>query len=417
MENGPSRYVVKAARCLHSSWTPAIKPVTIIGLVVCAIGVGFSLDLLVQGTSTPHWSAVDFGHMYAAAEAILRGRQPYRAGYVNLPSLAVIAILFTLAPPGIAYSLFALLTVAAVGISSARLAASLGWSRPTLVAAAVVTSWASAFGLYVGKPEGLLFADAVLVVALARRGSMFWAGVAAGALMTKPTVTWPIPIFLLLAIWSQRGAVDRYARGLVLSTAIFTALGAWLLPSWFHATVSFAGRVGGQQTILSLDGLLRMLPASWHLGVGLLSPGSLALLALGMGLLAWLARAILSAAPSQDRALVLDWAVWLPLAVWLATTPYDHSYDELFVVPLILLVAGTNGERLAESWVALAIVAAAVLPATGTVGLFLPGPSLAPLALAWIVALGFLAFRSKLPRPSLGSTLPSQRRRPAAKGT
>lgn len=397
MTGGPARYLVAAARYLRRGSGTAVAPV--IGCVVGAVGVGFALDVVLQAHSTPNWTPIDFGHTYIASRAIMSGRQPFRAGYIELPSLAVLVVPLTIIPEWGAYWLFTALTAAAVGVASAILAMWMGWSRPWLVALAIVTSWTSVYGMYLGQPEGLLFADAILTIALARRGLLFWAGIAAGALIIKPTVTWPIPLFLLLSFWHQRRALLSYARGLALSVLAFMAPGAWVLPAWFSAAVHFSSGVGRQQTLLSLDGLLRLVPSTWGLGTGILSPGPLVILALGLGLLGWMAKTVLMTAYRPGESPVLDWAIWLPVAVWVAVTPYDHTYDELFVAPLILLVAGTNGIRLSQPHVAASLLAAVVLPATGTVGLFLSGPSLAPLGVAAFVTLGVFAFRANLSPP------------------
>jgi hypothetical protein len=376
-----------------------LPPAGVIGCVVVAVGSGFALDLVVQARSTPNWHPIDFFHTYSAAHAILNGRPPFRAGYIDLPSLAVLLIPLTFVPKWAAYWLFTALTGAAVGVGSALFAARMGWAKPWLVGLAVVSSWTCIYGMYLGQPEGLLFADAVAAVALARRRMLFWAGITAGALLIKPTVTWPIPVFLLLSLWHERQALLTYVRGLALSAVACVALGAWVLPSWFTAAVHFSSGVGTQQTVLSLDGLLRLAPSSWGLGTGILSPGPLVILALGIGLLAWIGKAVLSTAGRDEASLILEWSVWVPVAVWLAVTPYDHTYDELFLVPLIMLVAGPDGVRLSQPQVAVSLLAAAILPATGAVGLFLSGPSLAPLGIAAFVTLGVFGFRAlHLPR-------------------
>ena len=269
MIGGLARAAAARARSLRTANTVGrLPPAGVIGCVVVAVGSGFALDLVVQARSTPNWTPVDFFHTFGAARAILSGSPPFRAGYIDLPSLAVLLIPLTLVPKWAADWLFTALTGAAVWGGSALFAETMGWAKPWIVALAVVSSWTCTYGMFVGQPEGLLFADAVAAIALARRGTLFWAGVAAGALVIKPTLTWPIPVFLLLTVWHERRALLAYVRGLALSAGACVALGAWVLPSWFAAAVHFSRGVGRQQTVLSLDGLLRLAPSSWGIELG-----------------------------------------------------------------------------------------------------------------------------------------------------
>lgn len=270
----------------------------------------------------------------------------------------------------------------------------MGWSQPVLLAVVVTTSWTALFGFYLGKPEALLFAATAGAVLLIWRGAPFWAGTLAGFLIVKPTVTWPVLVFLALALWPERRAVARYLGGLVASTVIFMGLGSWLIPQWLPAVLHYSKQIGSQEAIAGLDGLLHVLPAQWGFGTGLTSPFTWGILAIGLVGLGRLAQRVATPGAWGDSRSRVAWAAALPVAIWLLVTPYAHTYDDVLLIPLLLLVVGADAHQVRRPVVAVAALSLAILPATSGLGIFLQGPSLAPLAAMLLVLLGTLSLRS-----------------------
>jgi len=241
-------------------------------MAVLAVSLGFIGELLLSTPLAPSVGGVDFKHMYVAALAILHGGSPYLGAYVNAPSLAFLAVPLTTLPEPLAYLVFVVASIAAISVLSGLLARGMGWSQPALVAVLVTISWTAVFGFYVGKPEALLFAAAVGAVLLFWRGTFFWAGALVGFLLVKPTVTWPVLVFLPLALWPERRAIARYLGGLLASTVIFLGLGCWLIPQWLSAVFHYSKQIGSQEAIAGISGLLHVFPTQWGFKTGLSSP-------------------------------------------------------------------------------------------------------------------------------------------------
>ena len=360
----------------------------ILAVAVLAGSLGFIGEVLLRTPLTPSVAGVDFDHMYGAARAIVHGGSPYLGVYVNAPSLALLAVPLVTLPEPLAYLVFVVGSIAAISVLSGLLARGMGWSQPAIVAALVTTSWSAVFGFYAGKPEALLFAAAAGAVLLSWRRAFFWAGTLAGFLLVKPTITWPVLVFLALALWPERRAVARYLGGLLVSAVIFVGLGCWLIPEWLSAVLHYSKQIGSQEGVAGLDGLLHVFPAQWGFGTGFASPVTWGILAVGLVGLGWVAQRIATpGAWSGPRARVA-WAAALPLAIWVLVTPYAHTYDDVLLVPLLLLVVGADAHEVRRPVIAAAVLALAILPATGELGTVLEGPSLAPLAAMLLVALG-----------------------------
>jgi len=252
--------------------------------------------------------------------------------------------------------------MAASSVLAGLLARAMGWSHQVLVAVLVTTSWTAVFGCYVGKPEALLFAATAGAVLLIWRGALFWAGLLAGFLIVKPTVTWPVFVFLALALWPERRAVARYLGGLALSAVLFVGLGGWLIPQWLLAVARYSKRVGSQEAIAGLDGLLHVFPAQWGLGIGLSSPFTWGILAIGLVGLGWLAQRVATPDTWRDSRARVAWAAALPVAIWVLVTPYAHTYDDVLLIPLLLLVVGADAHEVRRPVVAAAVLALATVP-------------------------------------------------------
>lgn len=209
-----------------------------------------------------------------------------------------------------------------------------------------------------------------------------------GVLLLKPTVTWPIFVFLAIALWPERRAVARYLGGLAASAVIFIGLGFWDIPRWILAVLHFSKQIGSQQAMAGLDGLLHLAPAQWGLGTGLASPATWGILAIGLVGMGWLARRVANPAVWASPSARVAWAAALPVVIWILVTPYAHTYDDIFLVPLLMLLVGTDGHKARRLVVAAAVLAVAILPALGQIGIAMSGPSLAPLAALLLVILG-----------------------------
>src|ERR1019366_10764005 len=99
------------------------------------------------------------------------------------------------------------------------------------------------------------------------------AGCVLGLILLKPTLLWPVPIFMFLALWPDRARALRFAAGFLLVAAL-SVLASWsLLASWWHQLGVFGGAVGTHQSDLAgLPGLLGAAPQSWGLGTGFPAP-------------------------------------------------------------------------------------------------------------------------------------------------
>ncbi len=351
-------------------------------------------EVLLFTPLTPGVVGWDFNSAYEAARTILHGGNPYLGEYVNAPSLALLAVPLTILPEPLAYLVFVIGSIAAIGVLSGLLARAMGWSQPILVAVLVTTSWTATLSFYLGKPEPLLFAASAGAVLLIWRGALFWAGALVGFLLVKPTVTWPILVFLALALWPERRAVARYLGGLAASTVIFVGLGFWDIPRWISAVLHYSKQIGSQGTMAGLDGLLHVFPAQWGFGTGLSSPFTWGVLAIGLVGLAWVARRVATPGAWSDSRVRVAWAAALPVAIWILVTPYAHTYDDVFLIPLLLLIVGADAHEVRRPVVAVAALALAIFPGMNERGMFLEGgPSLAPLAAMLLVALGVLSMR------------------------
>ncbi len=363
-------------------------------MAVLGVSLGFIGELLLSTPLTRNSVGFDFNHMYEAALAILHGGKPYLGAYVNAPNLAVLAVPLTLLPESLAYLVFVVGSIAAISVLSGLLARAMEWSRPVLVAMLVTTSWTAIFGFYLGKPEALLFAAAAGGVLLIWRGAFFWAGALVGFLLVKPTVTLPVLVFLALALWPERRAIARYLGGLLASTVIFLGLGCWLIPQWLSAVFRYSKQIGSQEAIAGLSGLLHVFPAQWGFRTGLSSPFTWGILAIGLVGLGWVAQRIATPGAWSDSRARVAWAAALPVAMWVLVTPYAHTYDDVLLIPLLLLVVGADAHEVRRPVIAVAVLALAILPATGELGTILEGPSLAPLAAMLLVALGVQSVRA-----------------------
>ncbi|MGB9484109.1 MAG: glycosyltransferase 87 family protein, partial [Candidatus Dormiibacterota bacterium] len=216
------------------------------------------------------------------------------------------------------------------------------------LAAAVVCSWIGLLGLIDGQFDAILFAALAGSMLLAWHERSLAAGLVLGLTLLKPTLLWPVPIFMFLALWPDRRRAVHFAAGFVLVAAGFLlASGTWL-GSWWHQLSVFGGAIGTQQPDLSgLPGLLGAAPHSWRLGTGLSSPTTIGLVVLALASMVVFAVWMMFSPDWRRVSPVgrVTWAVALPVGIWLLAIPYAHPNDDLLLLPLFMLTVGRDARR------------------------------------------------------------------------
>ncbi len=278
--------------------------------------------------------------------------QPALDRFANPPAVALAMGPLTALPFWASYAVFTAIGLAALAVVVAVLARDLGWHHWVLLLVAAVLTWIGLLGITAGQFDAMLTAAVGGAMVLAWRDHPAGAGALLGLAWIKPDLVWPVPIFLFLALWPDRRAAGRMGAGFLAAglglLALQLALVPALLPQWLGTLTRFAGAVGRVQPDLGgLPGMLRALPAHWGLGTGLASPGSLALVGVGLAAMAvfavWLARA--EDWTEVTRVGRIAWGVAFPLGVWLLVTPYSHPNDDLLLLPLVLLTIGRDARR------------------------------------------------------------------------
>lgn len=341
--------------------------------VVLLVALGCALGLAIF--AMPHefparpGLGADYRVFYAASELIARGQDPYHLAplqaaeqaashyphpsvtldrFANPPIAAWVLVPLSRLPYWVSYGLMTALSVFLVALTLTLLARDLGWRHTGVLAGSALVSWIGLLGLLDGQFDAILFAALAGSMLLAWHERSLAAGLVLGVTLLKPTLLWPVPIFMLLALWPNPRRALQFALGYLLTGALFT-LASWsLLPSWWHALGQFAGGVGTLQPDLAgLPGLLAGAPQSWRLGTGLTSPGTLA--TVGVGLACMAAFGIWMTVSADWRRVSpvgrVTWAVALPVGIWLLATPYAHSNDDLLLLPLLMLTVGRDARR------------------------------------------------------------------------
>lgn len=317
----------------------------------------------------PGGLAFDYRVFYAAGELIGKGANPYHLGIIQAAEQAadhyhgLSPVLDTFADPPVAawvliplshlpfwlsYALLSLVGLGLLLLTVPLLARDLGWRHTGILAAAVVVSWIGLLGLIDGQFDAILFAALAGSMLLAWHDRSLAAGLVLGLTLLKPTLLWPVPIFMFLALWPERQRALHFAAGFLLVAAAFL-LASWsLLGSWWHQLGVFGGAVGTQQPDLAgLPGLLGAAPHSWHLGTGLTAPATLALVALALASMVVFA-VWMMVSPDWRRVSPVGrvtWAVALPVGIWLLAIPYAHPNDDLLLLPLFMLTVGRDARR------------------------------------------------------------------------
>ena len=364
------------------------------GALVLLAAAGLSLGM--AGYAIRHIGpGVDFLVFYRAARTMGQGGSPYSIpGYVSIPGLAVLVEPLTRLPFRTAELIFFLFTTALAVAAIVGFGRQLGWKRPQLLAAGALISWVGLSGLIQGQVDAVLLAALLGGTVLVLRGRFFLAGLLIGLLWLKPDVMWPAALFAGVALWPNRSALVRYLLGLALTSAAFLGGSASLVPVWVQSLVQIGAGAGGQSNLAGLPVLLSALPRSWGLGLGFGSPVTWALLLLSLAGLGWLA--VQSAVSPRWRQLGTErrlvWAVGLGMGLWLLVAPYAHSYDDLLLLPLLVLVIGRDAVGVGRSGPALSVL----LLASAPIAWLWVEVNLTSLAVATLLVVAVLGLRREL---------------------
>lgn len=328
---------------------------------VSAMGLGslgFELFVL-RARMAPH----DLRIFLMAAQRLVQGHSLYQLGFVSPPEWAV--VLLPLAPLAfwIAATIFISTSAAALVWASWRGARWFGL-RPLPTAGAVLGCPVGWWGLMLGQPDALLTAALLeLTVALGTR--RWWlAGLITPWLLLKPDVTWPVAVFVPIALLRDRSARRSYFKAALLSSVVFLLLGGWWIPDWVSGLARFGQHSQFQPVLSGLPDLV-----GGELGAAtprqiLTSPLGLAATMAGLVAMALVAARAGHQLPTPERAV---WMAALPLAIWVAASPYVHDYDMLFLLPLCLLLVA-RGPEWSAAVVGMATVPLVVFPTLGALG-------------------------------------------------
>ncbi|MGC2295928.1 MAG: glycosyltransferase family 87 protein [Candidatus Dormiibacterota bacterium] len=334
----------------------------------CSLGLA-AFALIRELPPRPSGLAGDYRVFYAAAEVISRGGNPYSLSQLHLaenwgqalagfnavintfvdpPATAWVLVPLSKLAFWLSYGVLTGLGVLVVAVTITLLARDLGWRHTSILAAAVLVSWIGLLGLLSGQLDALLFAALAGSMLLAWHERSLAAGCVLALTLLKPTVLWPVPVFMFLALWPDRRRAVRFAAGFLLIGALFV-LASWShLSTWWHSVGVFASGVGNRQPDLAgLPGLLGAAPRSWGLGTGITAPTTLLLVAVAVAAMASFATWMMISPDWRRVSLVgrVTWAAALPMGIWLLAIPYAHPNDDLLLLPLFMLTVGRDARR------------------------------------------------------------------------
>jgi len=341
----------------------------------------------------------DFSHVYYGAQSILRGQSPFTPGNFDPPTLSLLMVPLAFLPFTVAYLVFLAVSVGILGG-----ALKLWYSRwgalsagATVLASALAILWFPVLhGLSLGQPLALVLAALLACFALLHERRMGLAGAALAVLWIKPDVTiLPIAVLLLL-IRVQGLRWKAFHAWFAIATAAFFAVQAWNLLPWLRVLSSSSATIIDEKTQVSVWGVLSFVaPMLGQAGIATLLIKCAATLGV-LAVAAVLFRCVLSRSDAWQAMSAVARTVWgteLFLAAWLLITPYAHLYDEVLVLPLLLLIVGPHGEGLALMRVRVLLLVSILVPGV-EVTLALPF-SLLP-----IVNLGLLLMAVTPPMPA-----------------
>jgi hypothetical protein len=354
------------------------------GALGCSLGLAV-FALIREFPPRPSGLAGDYRIFYAAATVISRGGNPYSlnqlrlaenlghasAGFnatlntfVDPPATAWVLVPLSKLPFWLSYGIFSGLGVLVVVVTVTLLSRDLGWRHTSVLSASVLVSWVGLLGLLAGQIDALLFATLAGSMLLAWHERSLAAGCVLALILLKPTVLWPVPVFMFLALWPDRRRALRFAAGFLLVGALLLGASWTRLSLWWHSLWFFAAGVGPHQPDLAgLPGLLGAAPRAWGLGRGFSAPTTLLLVALAIGLMVSFGIWMMVSPDWRRVSLVgrVTWAAALPVGIWLLATPYAHPNDDLLLLPLFMLTVGRDARRVHGLGLGLSAAATALL--------------------------------------------------------
>ncbi len=331
---------------LLSGYAPRVRPRFPASRVgAWAVAMGLASLVFELGFRAYALSPSDFQTFLAASHRLMAGLPLYGGRFVSPPELAVVLVPLAVVPLQVAYAVFLAASIGALSWGTWWYARELGM-KGWWAAVVVVLSPQGWWGLMLGQPDALLVGLLLLALVAVRHQRWTAAGVIGPWLLLKPDLSWPVVPLLIAAAWKDREARRQLATGLALGGTTFLLMAGWLLPSWALGLAHFGGRSQFQGLLSGLPDLLggelRAAPAHQILA----SPLTWAIVA--AGLVAMIAAALLAGRRATSTSPRTEWMILVPLAIWIATSPYLHAEDALFAVPLALRLAdsGNSWSRL-----------------------------------------------------------------------
>ncbi|MHB1500436.1 MAG: glycosyltransferase family 87 protein [Candidatus Dormibacteria bacterium] len=344
--------------------------------LVLLLTMGISIGVAIYAVTRfvppgPYGLAEEFRVLYAAAKVLAGGGNPYHPGALRaveqaaqhypphglqpiLDSFAYLPVAPTLLGPLVilgfwpSYIVFTAVGLVALLVVTAFLARDLGWRRVGTLEFGVVACWIAVLGFSLGQFDALMFAVLGGAMLLAWHDRPLPAGLVLGLVWIKPDLLWPAPIFLFLALLNRRAQAFWFAGGFGATSVLCLSLHANLLPAWWVALRGFAASVaGGQPDLAGLPGLLGAAPKSWGLGVGMVAPGTFFVVAVALVSMGVFSVWMMTSSDWRRVSAVgrIAWGVGLPVAIWLAGTPYAHPNDDVLLLPLFMLTVGRDARR------------------------------------------------------------------------
>ena len=344
--------------------------------LVLLLAMGMSVGVAIYAVTRfvpprPYGLADDFRVFFAAAKLMAGGGDPYHLRtlqaveqavqhypphglqpildrFAYLPVAATLLGPFTILGFWASYVLFTAIGLVALLVVTAFLARDLGWRRVGLLELGVVACWIVVLGFSAGQFDALMFAVLGGAMLLAWHDRPLPAGLVMGLVWIKPDLLWPAPIFLFLALLNRRAQAFWFAGGFAATSVLCLSFHANLLPAWWGGLRDFAASVaGGQPDLAGLPGLLGAAPNGWGLGTGLVAPGTLLVIAVALVAMGVFAVWMMTSSDWRRVSAVgrIAWGVGLPVAIWLAATPYAHPNDDVLLLPLFMLTVGRDARR------------------------------------------------------------------------
>jgi hypothetical protein len=321
--------------------------------------------------------AADYRHYYAAVHLFLNGQNPYNQttliaasqhihaipmylnrredGFVLLPFILWPLIPLALLPYGVSFVVLEVLSLSGIIWSAATLARHLRWQKWWLVPLFGCLWWPVVWGRILGQLDFLILIGVVGTCLLVSSRRYYFAGLALASVWVQPELGWIAGVALIVLLWGDRRAmVQTLGSFLAFSIAVF-AISAFIphgiLAHWVAGGGVFAHREASHETdLLGLPAILQFIiphdykfygaSSVFALSIALL--GTIAAIATG----AWLRLSgVLRHVPAGERVL---WQMFVPVGIWILVTPYGHPNNLVLLLPLVLLVIGSDARTIAH---------------------------------------------------------------------